>query len=144
GPGAGGVHPGDATPAPFRPDEEVLDVDLHDLLEPGEERVAEPFAESAGAVPEADDALGAGSPSAAVRGWAGASGCSVPEALPAADRGADGGGAAGASQAGVPPARAGGQELRGDRGDHGRESGHGEGPAAPGAHELCRADRAAA
>src|SRR5690606_28810010 len=39
---------------------------------------------------------------------------------------------------------AGGQELRGDRGDHGREPGYGEEPAAQGAHELRGTDRTAA
>src|SRR5690606_40046291 len=66
------------------------------------------------------------------------------EAGPPRDRGEDGGGAAGAPPARVQAARAGGEELRGDRGDHGREPGDGEEPAAPGAHELLGADRAVA
>ena len=68
--------------ASIRPVEEVLDVDLHDLLEPGEERASEPFAQPAGPLPAPDDALGAGASSAAVRGLVDCVRRHVPEALP--------------------------------------------------------------
>src|SRR5688572_11637800 len=94
GPGAGGVYSGYAPSASLRSGQEVLDVDLHDLLEPGEERVTQPFAQSAGAFPETDDALGIGSSAASVRGSGQPPGRSVPQAVFAGSRGADGGGAA--------------------------------------------------
>ena len=52
GPRAGGVHPRVPAHAPVRSVEEVLDVDLHDRVEPGEERAAQPVAQSARALPD--------------------------------------------------------------------------------------------
>src|SRR6266852_2039970 len=49
---AGGVHPRVPAPAPLRSNEEVLDLDLHDRLEPRQERAAEPLPQPARAVPD--------------------------------------------------------------------------------------------
>src|SRR5690606_39647392 len=123
------------------PVEVDLDIYILDLIEPVKVRAAEPYANTAGAVPEADYALGDGASAAPVRGLLAAAGQPVPEAVPPGDRGEDGRGAAGAPSTGLQATGAGGQELRGDRGDHGREPGYGEEPAAQGAHELRGTDR---
>src|SRR5256886_16590050 len=61
-------HPGLPPSAPFRPDEEVLHLDLYDRLEPGQERAPQPQSQPARPVPDDQKTLGGRPPAAPVRG----------------------------------------------------------------------------
>jgi RNA polymerase sigma-70 factor (ECF subfamily) len=90
-----GVHPGLPASAPLRPVQEVLDVGIHDRVESGQERAAQPLAEPARVVPDMkgswEDEI-----ALSVRGHDGASGRSLPQASPARAGRGDGREAAGA------------------------------------------------
>ena len=119
GPRAGGVHPRVPAPAPLRPVQEVLDLDLHDRDQPGEERAAQPLAEPAGALP--DDARRTGRTTTGRSSWrttrtrpTTCSGSGTCRSWSSARSRR----AARASPRRVRAARDRGQDVRGDRRDH--------------------------